>query len=119
MGYNTDFNGLIEIDPPLSASDAQKVNAFLEKDNRDDDTLPGIWCDFWIAHYGSAIEWINGSEKTYAAEEWIRYIIDNLLPEDSIANGTIYANGAESYDLWCIDVENNVVSTRQGKVVYE
>lgn len=131
MGYNTDFDGQVTIDPPLSEKEVAFINAFADE-RHEDATMPGIWCQ-WIADDLDFIEW-DGNEKFYDAAEWMKYIIDNFIGKDPIAkrgnpdlnflqghvcNGEIEAQGEEAEDRWKIVVEDGVVTIKTGEFVYD
>ena len=91
---------------------------------------PGLWCQWVPNEDGTAIEWDEG-EKFYSADEWMVYIIEHFIGSDPKAkselpflqghtcNGEIFADGEESDDLWKIQVDDNVVTTKAGRVTYE
>ena len=66
MGYSTDFDGAIAIEPALSEEQVSKLNAFASE-RHDGAGFPGIWCDWEVAEDGSEIGW-NGNEKSYEME---------------------------------------------------
>lgn len=106
MGYTTEFEGFIEIVPPLSEAERDYINKFAAtrrmecvqgpyyvdrggdfgQDNGPDvisynsppPGQPGLWCQWMISDDGSRIEW-NGNEKFYSAAEWMAYIIDHFI----------------------------------------
>ena len=105
---------------------------------------PGLWCQ-WVPLVterdeegnpvsANAIVW-DGGEKFYNAAEWMQYIIDHFIGSDPIAkkvepekfsflqghvvNGEIEAQGEDYDDRWLLVVDNNQVSVKYGKVVYE
>lgn len=108
MGYSTDFEGAIEITPPLNPQEIDYLRRFADtrhmdrargpyfapgdhgngddSDVRDYNSRPprqwgqpdGFWCDFHPTEDGTALVW-NGNEKTYDAEAWIAYLIDTFL----------------------------------------
>ena len=106
MGYTTEFEGSIQIEPPLNAQEisflrefnhSRRMNrtrgplfvrgsGFYEQRN-DPDIIdynqphpdqPGLWCQWTPNEDGTAIEW-DGGEKFYSAPEWMMYIISFLL----------------------------------------
>lgn len=109
MGYTTDFNGEITIDPPLNPSELAFLNDFSGSrrmcrkngplyavpgdnygQNQTDDVLdysepdpdqPGLWCQ-WISPDGTTIEW-DGGEKFYNSEKWMKYLITHLFTPDA------------------------------------
>lgn len=105
---------------------------------------PGLWCQWVPTEDGSGIEWDQG-EKFYNAEEWMAYLIDTFLkpgctvereleegnlPDliaaqfadftfDHACNGQIEADGEKPDDFWLLEVKDNVVSARNGRVAYD
>ncbi len=112
MGYTTDFEGHVDITPPLSAKEVEYINRFnetrrMDRENgpyfvggsddfgqgRDSDIYdhnrppaeqPGLWCQWRASEDGTRIEW-DGGEKFYNAPEWMQYIIDHFIGDDPIA----------------------------------
>ncbi|GAA2798879.1 hypothetical protein GCM10010441_24880 [Kitasatospora paracochleata] len=153
MGYTTTFTGRIAVEPPLNEQEMAYLRKFagtrrMNRDNgpyyvdgtgsagqgRDADIRefnkpptgqPGLWCRWEPTDDGAAIEW-NGSEKFYAAPEWMAYLVDHFLKPDAqaqgepgfehftfdhVLNGVIDAQGEESWDTWQLMVGDNTVST--------
>lgn len=96
---------------------------------------PGLWCHWIPVDNGAAIEW-DGGEKFYDSEEWMQYIVDHFLKPGAeasksgdpqfaeftfnhIANGEIEAAGESGDDFWLLVVEDNIVSSKQGRITYE
>lgn len=160
MGYTTDFEGVIDIDPPLNPKEIEYINKFsstrrmnrtngpyyvggtgtygqgqdadIIDSNRPDPSQPGLWCGWMVNEEGTQIEW-DGGEKFYYAAEWMKYIIDHFISKDPIAkhnnehfdfleahntNGEIYADGEETDDNWKIEVNDGVVTTKEGTITY-
>jgi len=112
MGYTTDFEGQIGIEPPLNEKEIEYINKFsdtrrmdrkngpyyvggtgmagqdhesdIRNYNAPDDTQPGLWCQWVPTEEGDAIEW-DGNEKFYESEKWMQYIIDHFLGENPLA----------------------------------
>ncbi|HEY1035564.1 MAG TPA: hypothetical protein VGE09_11345 [Pseudoxanthomonas sp.] len=106
MGYTTEFQGQINIEPPLSAEEItflKKFNETRRMDRRngpyhvdgtgdfgqghDSDVRdynrppagqPGLWCNWTPTDDGTAIEW-DGGEKFYDSLEWMQYLIEHFL----------------------------------------
>lgn len=112
MGYSTDFEGRIEITPPLNPAEIKYLTAFSKTRHMDrkqgeyfvdfengyntteigvyncNQPPPGqpeLWCNFVPTKDGTAIVW-NECEKTYGAKEWIRYIINHFLKPSASAS---------------------------------
>ena len=115
MGYTTEFNGKIAVDPPLSVKEMQFLNKFsatrrmdcqqgpyyvdrggLAGQEREPEIIdynnppagqPGLWCQ-WVSHDGDSIEW-DGGEKFYRSVEWMEYIIDHFFGADPKAKSEL------------------------------
>jgi len=82
-------------------------------------TQPGLWCQ-WIPNEAkNGIEW-DGGEKFYDAKEWLEYIIENFLKRWGIVmNGSVEWQGEDRDDMGLLMVEDNVVSEKVGRIVYD
>ncbi len=107
MGYQTEFEGRIGIEPALNAeeiayllkfSETRRMdrengpyfvdgNGFAGQDNGPDQVYnhnkphssqPGLWCKWAPTEDGTALEW-NEHEKFYDAAEWMQYIMDHFI----------------------------------------
>lgn len=121
MGYNTDFFGSVEVDPPVDLFLATKLRDISASgDGIPDDGISDApeygWLQWILNEEGDEISW-DGGEKFYDAAEWMKWLIDtHLAPAGHVCNGTIEARGDESDDHWFLIVENNQVYTQQGAV---
>jgi hypothetical protein len=80
---------------------------------------PSLWCQWVSSEDGDAIIW-DGGEKFYYYTEWLEYIIENYLrPWGYTLNGEIEWCGEDYDDRGMIVVDDNDVSSRIGRVVYE
>jgi len=160
MGYTTEFEGSITIEPPLNGKEIEYLNKFSEtrrmnrhngpyylgqgdfgmdsesdiiNPNAPPEGQPGLWCQWVPCANGEFLEWDQG-EKFYYATEWMQYIIDHFFGSKPIAkqvnehfgflqghtlNGTIYAHGEETADIWKIVVTDNAVKEVRARVVYD
>lgn len=112
MGYTTDFEGMIEVVPPLNEAEMDFLRKFAETrrmkrgkgpyyvdgsgsfgQGSDEDIMeynvppegqPGLWCQWVPTHDGTGIEW-DGNEKFYDSPEWMTYIIDHFLKPGCVA----------------------------------
>lgn len=111
MGYTTDFDGHINVSPPLNANEIAYLKKFNETrrmkrtkgpyyvqgtgcygQGHDDDIInhndsgdqPGLWCKWTPTEDGTAIEW-DQCEKFYDSVEWMQYLIDHFLKPDALA----------------------------------
>ncbi len=114
MGYTTDFEGSVTVEPPLNVHEIAYLRKFAQTrrmartlgpyhvdglgsfgQGQDADVLnynqppeeqPGLWCDWEPTEDGTGIEW-NGTEKFYNSVEWMRYLIDTFLkPSATVRN---------------------------------
>lgn len=120
MGYTTDFDGTIEVVPPLTKEDAQYLYDFSEIRHQEvsiGGDFPGIWCH-WVALGNSGICW-NECEKFYSSAEWMKHIIDNILaPKGYTLNGEIEAQGEDPEDRWRLVVKDNKVFRQEAEVKF-
>ncbi len=112
MGYTTEFEGVVTIDPPLNEKEVEYLNKFSETRrmvrrngpyyiggkgdfgqareedvidyNKPPDGQPGLWCQWVASNDGTTIEWDFG-EKFYHAAAWMEYIIEHFFGSDPIA----------------------------------
>jgi hypothetical protein len=126
MGYTTEFDGAVSIDPPLNAAEIAYITKFGDtrrmkrakgpyyvdgsgyagQDREDDiidynyppDGQPGLWCQWVPSPDGSEIIW-DGSEKFYCSEEWMRYLIDTFLKEGCTVQREILALERSALEL--------------------
>jgi hypothetical protein len=138
MGYTTEFDGVIELDKPLTEGDKEFIQKFsncrrmarkmceykygiegewfcdneellVADHNKQPSTQPGLWCQWTPTGDGKGIEW-DGGEKFYEADRWMKYLIDGFLkPKGYKCNGTIQAQGEDMHDRWKLIVKNNKV----------
>lgn len=79
---------------------------------------PGLWCQ-WVPAGPTAIEW-DGGEKFYEYTAWIEYLIEHFLaPWGYTVDGEVFWSGEEEGDLGKIVVEDNVVTEKQARIVYD
>ena len=118
MGYSTDFDGAITIEPPLTPRQVNDINAFCGErhgNNKFHDGFPGFYCDWEVADDGTEIGW-NGSEKSYCMPEWLAYLIANFM-EGHTLNGTMEAAGEDPNDRWYLCVKQNRVYTEDAVIM--
>lgn len=115
MGYTTDFEGAVKVEPPLNAFEISYLRQFNETrrmrrtkgpyfvggagfygQGPDEDIIdqnepptgqPGLWCRWRPSDDGTEIAWDLG-EKFYYADEWMRYLIDHFLRPGAFAAGS-------------------------------
>ena len=118
MGYQTDFDGQLTLNKQLSLDDYQWLKNF--NDERHEETkYPGLYCQWIPTEDGKHIEW-DGNEKFYDYVEWMKWLIENFFtPKGYVLNGKIDWEGEEQGDVGKIIVKDNVVTTKNAKLVYE
>lgn len=106
---------------------------------------PGLWCHWIPTQDGRYIEW-DGGEKFYDSLEWMEYIIEHFLKPgaivstmtnrcptcgrsdesqfdeftfDHVLNGMIEAQGEDPDDKWRLYVNDNIVSRKDAKIVWD
>lgn len=166
MGYHTSFDGAVKIDPPLNSHEidflrdlagTRRMNrtkgplyvAETENfgQNRSEDVIdyngshpdqPGLWLQWTPSEDGTALEWDEG-EKFYESQEWMEYLVNNLLGPSALAyitthsdedarlehftcnhkvSGIIYAQGEDSDDTWRLVVDNNMVRSERPTITW-
>lgn len=128
MGYTTDFDGAITIEPPLNDAERDYLRKFSESRrmqrergpyyvdgsgyhgqgrdedvtdyNRAPDGQPGLWCHWTPSEDGAQLEWDEG-EKFYDSPQWMAYVIDHFLRPDAHAKGAGDAFAAFTFDHVC------------------
>jgi len=117
MGYTTDFEGQIQVNPPLSSEEVEFLKKFsdtrrmdceqgpyyvdrggfagqddsdkLIKDyNKPPSGQPGLWCKWEPTDNGTYIRW-NEMEKFYDSVEWMQYLIDHFIGASPLAKGEL------------------------------
>ena len=107
MGYQTEFEGRIEIVPALNAEEIAYLIKFSETRRMDREngpyfvdgegawgqgngpdavynhnnphpSQPGLWCKWAPTEDGTALEW-NEHEKFYDSAEWMQYLMDHFV----------------------------------------
>ncbi len=87
--------------------------------NRPPSGQPGLWCQWVPNRDNTAIRW-DGGEKFYSYVEWLEYLIEHFLkPWGYTLNGEVEWEGEDQGDVGKIVVENNVVRTKQARLVWD
>lgn len=82
-------------------------------------TQPSLWCQWTPTEDRLGIHW-DGNEKFYDYVPWIIYIIDKILaPRGYSLTGDVVWVGEDRDDMGKIEIKNNRVKVKQGKVMYE
>lgn len=123
MGYTTDFHGQFNLDKALTDEQKQTLEDFADErhggNTQPHEGFPGFWCQWRPGYDGKSIEW-DGGEKFYDYVEWLEYIIKKFIqPWGLTMNGQVEWRGEDPDDMGLIVVEDNVVTTKVGRVTYE
>lgn len=107
MGYQTEFEGRITIEPALNEKEIAYLAKFSETRRMDRENgpyfvdgngyagqgdgpdmvynhngppagQPGLWCKWTPTEDGTALEW-SGHEKFYDSAEWMQYLMDHFV----------------------------------------
>ena len=124
MGYSTEFEGYLEIRPPLSAAQSRELDKFIRKrhsrddnDNFEADYAPSLNCD-WESD-GETISW-DGSEKSYSMFEWLQELDRRFFtPWGRKLVGEIVAQGERASDVWAIRADEKGLRKLAGRMVFE
>ena len=80
---------------------------------------PGLWCQWTVDEAGTRLEW-DGGEKFYEYVPWLKYLINNFFSKWGVQlNGIVYWEGEDSTDKGKIIVDNNHITTKVARVVYD
>jgi hypothetical protein len=134
MGYNTIFTGHLKITPRMKQEDvdafndvfcaSQSPHPILARELVGDAgrTTSVFQCiDMEIAYRGETpVLYFLDTEKMYNMDIKLLYVIEHFFKRFKYKlNGTIEASGDEPGDWWCLVVKNNVVTKKDGRMVYD
>lgn len=111
-------------DPPGSIErsaeeDWIKWYALVEQRKKEGKQQPGLWCQWTVGDDNQTIEH-DGGEKFYDYIEWLRYIINHFIAKwGYVMNGEVAWQGEDTTDIGKMIVNDNVVTVKTGKIVYE
>lgn len=116
MGYTTDFDGQIDVVPPLNEAEIAFLNKFagtrrmdceqgpyyvdrsgfagqdddpkVRDHNHPPEGQPSLWCQWVPADEGDAIVW-DGNEKFYESPEWMAYLIEHFIGKNPKAKSEL------------------------------
>ena len=113
--YEDDSRGIVDYNtPPGQGSPYARPNVIL----KNIEPQPNLWCHWAPTETKDGIEW-DGSEKFNEYIDWLDYLIRHFLqPWGYTLNGEVTWEGEDSDDLGKIVVQNNVVTSLAGAVVY-
>lgn len=112
MGYHTEFEGSIDVFPPLNEQEIAYLKSFANSRRMDREKgpyfvegtsyagqchdsdvrnynappegQPSLWCKWEPTEDGTSIEW-NGAEKFYGSIQWMQYLIEHFIGETPLA----------------------------------
>jgi hypothetical protein len=97
----------------------QELDASVVNSNSEPPGQPSLWCQWVPTDDNDGIEW-DGGEKFYNYTEWLKYIIEHFLkPWGYVLDGDVEWFGEEHDDRGMIMVENNNVTTKRARIVWE
>lgn len=110
MAYSTNFVGQFEITPQLNLDNFQHLKKFAETEHRDEDDMPGDYCQWTPTEDGRGLEW-DGHEEFYDYMEWLQWLIDHkFTPNGYVLTGSVAYQGEEVSD-------SGVLVVKDGKVI--
>lgn len=123
MGYSTDLFGTLKLDKQLTIDQKKQLEEFADQRHGGNmehfPDVPGFWCQWIPTEDGWGLEW-DGNEKFYNYVEWLHHLINKFFnPWGIKLNGEIEWQGEENDDRGKIVVTDNVLVTKEGRVVYE
>jgi hypothetical protein len=118
MGYTTNFEGKLKLNKQLSLDDYNWLEQNHEGHNLENGA-PDSYLQWQPSKDGWFIGW-DGSEKFYYYKEWISWLIEHFFkPKGYILNGKIEWSGEEQGDVGLIEIADNVMTVREGKITYD
>lgn len=103
---------------PESNAFGQEDDASVVNHNTPPRTQPGLWCQWVPTPDRLHLEW-DYNEKFQEYIKWLEYLIEKIIaPRGYVLNGEVEWQGEDSRDIGKIVVKDNVVSTREGKVIF-
>lgn len=125
MGYTTEFKGRFEITPGLTDADRKFLidfNAARHGSNlTPDPDVPGFYCQWTVQSEEPGVDFLvwDGGEKFYNYVDWLEYLLENVFkPKGYTLNGEVTWQGEDPSDIGKIEVDDNVVNVKRGRVVY-
>lgn len=120
MGYTTEFEGCVRVEPPLSLEEYNFWRTVAEKDQRQKGPWqipnpPSYRCQWEPGRDGSSFAW-DGNEKFDSPLQWMEIIVGCLQTTGHRCNGELLAQGEERGDVWLLRVRDNVVTRVEGRI---
>lgn len=119
MGYTTEFIGKFKLNKQLTLDDNLWLQDFSAEDHRNDEDVPGYYCQWIPSDDGWAIEW-DENEKFNNYIEWLEWLIERFFaPKGYILNGQVRWEGEENDDIGLLVVANNKIMVKKAKITFE
>lgn len=97
----------------------QEQDASIVDYNAPPEGQPGLWCQWVPSAEGDSILWDDG-EKFYAYIDWIEYLVEHFIkPWGYKLNGVVYWTGEDNEDHGMIEIVDNLVTTKIGRIAYD
>lgn len=118
MGYTTDFSGEFKLNKKLTTKNYEWLRDFAEETHSERE-YPSYYCQWIPTEDKLHIAW-DQAEKFYSYIEWIEWLIENFFkPKKYILNGEVEWHGEASDNIGRIVIKDNVVTLKEGKLVFE
>tara|TARA_Y100001972_G_C7654795_1_gene329618 strand:+ start:1833 stop:2258 length:426 start_codon:yes stop_codon:yes gene_type:complete len=116
MGYNTDWNGQLNLSRKLTDKEQEEWDT-IQNERHDSEyeygnknrEYPSIWCGFEV-NEGDVFEW-DTNEKTYMGQEWIRFFVNKVIEwnkeKEIIVEGEMEWRGQDMGDNGKVKVKYN------------
>ncbi len=139
MGYQTDFIGYFQIDPPLGEREAAFINRIsgspflqdpggpLRVANEDDEVLrdllsgaPRGWSNWTVCRQGCCLSYDGGDKANHMAP-WLKFLMATFLTHgataegvdgmtcDHVLNGMVVGSRRDTRELYSLTVRDNEV----------
>lgn len=106
------------VDGEFFVGSDSKTDTSIKNYNVPPSTQPGLWCQ-WTTDDGETLVW-DENEKFYNYVVWMKYLIENIFKKWGIVlNGSVNWSGEDSDDLGQLIVTDNVVTIKEGEVIYK
>lgn len=139
MGYQTDFIGYFQIDPPLGPRESRFINRisgslFLQEStgslrvaDKDDEVLrelltgaPRGWSDWTVCPHGCCLSYDGGDKANHMAP-WLKFLMETMLVPgatadgidgmtcDHLLNGMVVGSRRDTRELYSMTIRDNEV----------
>lgn len=124
MGYNTSFDGSVEIRPPLKPEHGEDLQAFMDYEESpgpgkdDDDPRSALAECPWHYYPDESCLLPPDDGRGYDTEEWLALLVEKIAEWGYSCSGLVEAAGEDADDFWRMVVTDNVVTSQNGGIVY-